>query len=170
MHYTLAILLSLFHRQAVTRGFLCVLATLTCQSVGAAEVQITQLADIDFGRVPPTVSEVRSAANFCVALEPQGRFNIIATGDGPGGSFLLQQSGGVGAISYTVTVSDRGRGRGRLVQAGVPLGGLRALSPRPNGACSQPFGTVTAMIDGRALRAARPGFYRGTLNLLVAPE
>lgn len=138
----------------------------------AAELQIGSLEDIDFGRVPPTANRIRARASFCVALEPRGRYSITATGNGPGGRFLLQQSSAsqLAGLAYSVRVTDRGRRRGRLLQPGIPLSGLRALAPRPDGSCRGPFGTISVSLRGLDLRAARPGLYRGTLSLTVAPE
>lgn len=138
----------------------------------AAEVQIGSLDDLDFGRVPPTANALRTSAQFCVAVEPRGRYSMTARGDGPGGSFVLLERSdqSIAGLAYQVEVSDRGRRGGQSLRPAVPLGGLRALPPRGNGACRQPFGTITVVIPGQALRAARPGRYRGTLSLTVAPE
>lgn len=139
-------------------------------SAHTAELQIRDLGDIDFGEAPATIGTLRSNSSFCVAMQPRGRYSLIGFGDGAGGAFSLIESGnGTHTLDYRVRVSDRGRRRGRPLDAGTPLYGLRASRFRNNGRCN-PRGTIEVIIDGNAIQSARPGRYSGTLMLTVVPE
>ncbi len=135
----------------------------------AAEIAIDNLADLDFGVVPPTVGTLRSRTAFCVSLAPGGRYQVQATGDGPGGAFTLQGSAGAHTLSYRVFVATRGRGRGQEVQPGAPLTGIQGKEPRA-GVCRPPLGSIHVQIDDAELQQAQADRYRGTLSMTVAPE
>lgn len=137
-----------------------------------AQSAIEGLSDLDLGQVPPTSRALRAHTTFCVSLDPRGRYQITATGDAPGGQFALLGSGGAALVGlpYRVFVSDRGRRRGVELRPALPSSGLRPQVSRRDGSCRPPLARVTVRVDARALRRARPGRYRGTLSLTVAPE
>lgn len=149
---------------------LLVLLLFTSARLFAAEISIVSLQDLDFGQVPPTVGTLRSRTAFCVALEPRGRYRIIASGDGAAGGFALQGASGVAQLAYRVFVTERGRGRGTEVQANVPLTGLRGKESGNNGRCRPPLGSIFVQIDAAELQQARPDRYRGVLSMTVVPE
>lgn len=139
-------------------------------SAHTAELQIKDLADIDFGEAPATIGTLRSNTSFCVAMQPRGRYSLVGFGNGAGGTFSLIDSGnGIHTLDYRVEVSDRGRRRGQPLLAGIPLSGLRASRFRNNGRCN-PRGAIAVIIDGNDIQNARPGQYKGTLMLTVVPE
>lgn len=134
-----------------------------------AEILITDMQDIRFGVVPPTIGGLRATATFCVAIEPRGTYYVTGYGDGPAAAFNLQTPGGR-QLPYLVLLSDRGRPRGEPLTPGVRVTGLRAKTPRRDGRCRQPPAQLAVEIDAATLSAAAPGDYRGTLRLTVAPE
>ncbi len=143
----------------------------TCASA-ATEITIEELSDIQFGQIPPTAGTQTRTATFCVALDENGRYLVTGVGSGAGGAFTLQNSSSysVAGLSYQVFINDRGRGLGRRLSPSVPLVGLRGKRMRPNGRCPRPPARVSVRITAAQLATARPGRYRGTLNLLVVPE
>lgn len=136
----------------------------------AADIQVKDLNDVDFGQVPPTAGTLRANSDFCVAMRPRGRYSLIGFGNGSDGAFSLVDSGnGAHSIDYRVRISDRGRNAGQELFKGTPLTGLRASQFRNNGRCN-PRGRIRVIVDGAELQRAAPGSYNGTLTLTVVPE
>lgn len=145
-------------------------STLYTQVTCAAEIQIRDLEDINFGLVPATIGDLDAGTSYCVAMAPRGRYSLLGTGDGPGGTFVLIETGtGLHTIAYSVRIADRGGRRGRLLRPNIPLSNLRASRQRNNGRCN-PQGTIQVLIEGGSIAAALPGSYLGTLSLTVVPE
>jgi|GEM_PF-1487715 len=136
----------------------------------AADIQLGQLRDINFGAVPPTVGDLRGESPFCVSMQPRARYSLIGEGSGPQGSFRLTDAGNKAkTVEYRITVTDRGRRRGRTLRPGQPLSNLRASRVRPNNRC-QPAGLIRVTVPAASIAAASPGRYAGTLSLTVVPE
>lgn len=140
--------------------------------LAASEITIEELSDIRFGQIPPTSGTQTRTATFCVALDVNGRYRVTGTGSGVGGAFTLQNSSNfsLAGLSYQAFVNDRGRRLGRQLQPSVPLLGLRGKRTRRNQRCPRPRARVSVRISAEDLVSAKPGRYRGTLNLLVVPE
>lgn len=149
-----------------------VLNLLATVALAATEITIEELSDIQFGQIPPTAGTQTRTATFCVALDENGRYRVTGLGSGAGGAFTLQNSENyaIAGLSYQVFVSDRGRRLGRRLQPSVPLAGLRGKRVRRNGQCPRPPARLSIRIAAAQLATAKPGRYRGTLNLLVVPE
>ncbi len=142
----------------------------TSARAAEAQVQITELSDLDFGVVPPTVGTLTAESDLCVPMAPRSRYSLIGFGTGSGGAFSLVDSGnGVHSIDYQVRINDRGRSAGDELFAGTPMTGLRASNFLPNGRCN-PRGQIRIIIDGAEIGSAAPGNYNGTLTLTVVPE
>jgi len=136
----------------------------------AADIQIVDLSDIDFGVVPPTAGSLTADTEFCVALDPRGRYSLIGRGSGPAGNFqLIERGTGVFSIDYNVLVSDRGRNFTDLLIAGVPLSNQRGGRFLNNGRCL-PSSHLRVVVPSGQLQSAAPGRYEGTLSLMVVPE
>jgi len=149
---------------------LVLLSSLATQAIRAADVQIADLTNIDFGAVPPTVGELRADTTFCVAMEPRGRYSLIGRGSGPAGDFqLIERGNGVHSIDYQVQVSDRGRRFRDVLQPGISLANQRASGLLGNGRC-QTQARLRVVVSGNQMQSAAPGRYQGTLSLLVVPE
>lgn len=149
-----------------------VLSSGASRVLAASEITIDELTDIQFGQIPPTSGTQTRTAEFCVALDVNGRYRITAVGSGASGDFTLQNSSNfaIAGLSYDVFANDRGGGLGRQLRPSVPLVGLRGKRTRPNQRCPRPLARVSVRITSESLAAARPGRYRGTLNLMVVPE
>ena len=138
----------------------------------AAEIEVDELSDIDFGEVPPSVGELRSQTDFCVALSERGNYQISAFTSAPGGAFVLlgADNSVERGVAFEVFVNERGGGRGVQLFPGVPLTGLRSRERLPNGSCPRPQPQISVTIRRSELSRAKSGFYRGSLGLTVAPE
>lgn len=148
------------------------LSLLGTAAQAASEIVIEELSDIQFGQIPPTSGTQIRTATFCVALDVNGRYRITGVGSGRGGDFTLQNSSNyaISGLGYQVFINDRGRRLGRRLQPSVPLVGLRGKRTRRNRRCPRPPARVSIRVTAGALASAKPGRYRGTLNLLVVPE
>ena len=136
----------------------------------AADIQIVDLSDIDFGVVPPTAGDLTASTEFCVAMDPRGRYSLVGRGSGPAGDFRLTERGtGAYSIDYVVQVSDRGRRFADVLQPGTPLTNQRASQLTTNNRC-QPPARLRIQVSSNQLQSAVPGHYEGTLSLLVVPE
>ncbi len=145
-------------------------AAITSIGAEAADVQISDLNDLDFGAVPPTIGTLSANSDLCVPMAPRGRYSLVGFGNGSGGAFSLVDSGnGVHQIDYSVRISDRGQGRAQELNAGVPLTELRASRFLNNNRCN-PRGNIEVIINGTDISGAPPGNYTGTLTLTVVPE
>jgi hypothetical protein len=135
----------------------------------AAQVIITGLADIPLGRWNGQ-SDLQGEDSHCVLAPRGGKFNIEATGDGPGNTFVLHN--GAFTLPYQVSYDD-GSGWNRMT-AGVPLTGQRG-QPNQNQLERCLSGRrsperVRVRVLARDLGAAIAGGYSGRLTLLVAAE
>ncbi|MFK8017030.1 MAG: hypothetical protein AB8G17_16525 [Gammaproteobacteria bacterium] len=133
-----------------------------------ANIVIGGLDDLDFGRVTPTSGTVRQSTRVCVAVDDPGRYSLVATGDGPGGQFLLD--GGIALLPFRAFFSDTADRRGRELRTAQPLRNLRAKRIEGNRGCQRRNSRLTVLFDGSDLQAMPSGSYRGTLTLMVTPE
>ena len=60
--------------------------TSTHATAADAELQITELKDLDFGLVPPTVGTLTADSDLCVPMVPRSRYSLIGFGNGSGGA------------------------------------------------------------------------------------
>ena len=140
-------------------------------NTSAAQLQITQLEDIEWRSVPTNASGVGQEMSFCVSMDPAGPYQLSAAGTVSGRRFaLLDDTGELGRIRLRVRVAGPGQRRGRTLQPGRPVTALQARPPRPNGGCRGGLTTLSVTLNERDLRAAPSGAYRGRLVLTVAPE
>ena len=136
----------------------------------AADIQIRDLNDINFGEVPATVGTLEGDSSVCVAMRPRGRYSLRGFGSGTNGAFSMVDLGnGVHTLDYSVFFSHNSRGRGQQLTPGQRLRRLRASRFRNNGRCN-PRGRIRVVVDGQDIQAAHPGSYGGTLTLTVEPE
>lgn len=135
-------------------------------------VQITGLADVDFGTVDPTAN-ASDAQSVCVWSNTSGRkYNVTATGDGGVGGTDFSLSDGTDVLPYTVEwASASAATSGSLLTSGSALAGLSSAAVNPS--CSAGANKSASLIVKMAstdLVAAVAGSYSGTLTLVVAPE
>ena len=129
---------------------------------------MTQVHDLYVGEVSATVPETRRRIEFCVAMDPSGMFQLIASGSG--GVFELTGIN-TSKIAYRLFVqSGPSGGPGHAVQPLVPIRGLRAIAPDPAGGCQSDPVRLLISISNEALEQAPAGNYRGHLEFTVAPE
>ena len=149
-----------------------VLATLCglMSTIHAAQVQITELDDINLGEVVPGAQNVRARMRFCVASDPTGPLQITGYGSGPGGSFQLTQPTSDHTIDYDVYLQRSFGLFRRQLQPGVPNTIFFARPPGRGGRCQPPFLTLLVDIDERTLEGAPGGGYQSILQLMVGPE
>ena len=139
-------------------------------AVQAAQLQITELEDIDLGSVVPGAQNVRAQIRFCVNSTPTGPFQITGYGSGPGGTFEMVHPNTNHTIAYDVYVQRIFGLFRRQLQPGIPNTILFARPPLPNGQCSPPFLRLLVDIDERTLESAPGGAYQSILQLTVGPE
>ncbi|MGB5738651.1 MAG: hypothetical protein WBM54_04840 [Woeseia sp.] len=135
----------------------------------AADIRISDLRDVNFGSVPPTAGRLVSTMDFCVGLDKNGGYQVIARGTGPADAFTL--SNGVHNIPYSLRYSDNPGRPGTLMRPGIPETGLNAKKRKKNGGdCNKPSASIEFAIESADLQAAGAGQYSGTLMLTVTPE
>ena len=154
------------------RRILAILSLLSLSAAsGAATLRITEFEDINFGQLPPSTDRARERVRLCVNMDPAGPYQLTGFGSGTGGAFALVDGSGTHAIGFDVRVNAPGaRGRPRDLAPGVPLTGLTARPPRPNGNCGPSRLQVRVRLNTDDLRGVPGGAYSGVLELTVAPE
>ena len=147
------------------------LCLFTLSSVAqAAQLQITQLEDIDLGAVAPDAQNVRAQIRFCVISDPTGPFQITAYGSGSGGAFEMNHPSSDHTIAYDVYVQRSFGLFGRQLQPGVPNTVRFARSPGPDGQCRPPYFQLLIDVNENTLQSAPGGSYQSILQLTVGPE
>jgi hypothetical protein len=154
--------------RAVSLVVLACLSALTLR-VANAQALITGLSDIDLGTWYGS-GDLNGEDDHCVYAAQGGQFAVSASGEGPGGGFVL--TGAAGSLPFDVSYADD-RNSASL-QPNVWVGGFRG-SPNLNqlNRClsgSRTPETIEIRIGAAALSAAPAGRYRGVLTLVVAPE
>ncbi len=153
----------------ILAAFVLTGAALLClQPASAQQILINELTDIDFGRAEPTGGTLQADIQFCVVLDQNTTYQVLAYGEEVGGEFTLQS--GPYRLPYRVRFTDRKRPRGfRSLFPGQPLTGLKVRGNN-NGICRRPNAGVRVVLPANELRTAASGSYRGTLTLMVSPE
>jgi hypothetical protein len=135
----------------------------------SAQVWISGLSDLHFGSWGGA-GDLQGELEHCVLGPRGGRFAIEATGDGPGGAFVLDS--GPASLPFEVAYDD-GSGWNQM-QPGVPLTG-QIGEPNQNqfNRClsgQRPPERVRVRVLAQDLGVAVGGSYGGSLTLLVTPE
>ncbi|MFK8032053.1 MAG: hypothetical protein AB8G18_17615 [Gammaproteobacteria bacterium] len=152
---------------------LCLLAfagsALLCSANSSAQqIQITELSDIDFGQALPTGGKLRADIQFCVVLDQNTTYQILAYGEEVDGEFALRS--GPYRLPYLVRYTDTRRPRGfRRLFPGQPLTGLKVRG-NSNGFCRRANAALRVVLPANDLRQAPSGSYQATLTLMVSPE
>ncbi len=149
-------------------SFFCLLTMTLAAPVFAANIQISELSDIDFGRVSPTGGTLSQSITLCISMDSRDGYDLTAWGAGLGGAFELD--GGIAALPFRIFFSDRRNRRGREVRSGEPLRDLSTKGPLYRGGCRQRNSRLTISMDDTQLQTMPSGRYRGTLTLMVSPQ
>ncbi len=140
-----------------------------CAPVALSQsILIDELRDIDFGRAEPMGGTLRADMRFCVVMDQNALYRVLAYGEEVGGDFTLQS--GPYRLPYRVRYTDRRNQRGfRALLPGQPMTGLKVRGNN-NGICRRSNAIVRIVLPSEELRQAAAGSYRGTLTLMVSPE
>ncbi len=134
----------------------------------AANIQISELSDIDFGRVSPTGGTLSQSVTLCISMDTRDNYDLTAFGLGLAGAFELD--GGIASLPFRVFFSDRRNRRGREVRSGEPVRDLRGKGPLYRGGCRRRNSRLTVVMDNAQLQTMPSGRYQGTLTLMVSPQ
>lgn len=135
----------------------------------AADIRISDLRDVDFGSVSPTAGRLVNTVNFCVAMDQNGGYGVVARGTGPADAFTL--SNGLQELPYTLRYSDNPGRPGAVMSPGIPQMGFNAKKRKKKGGdCNKPSASIELAIEAANLQSAGAGRYSGTLLLTVTPE
>lgn len=152
---------------------LLVAGLLTAAPAEAAsnKVRITKLTDVAFGTLANLSVDASRSQNICLFADTDsGRYNITATGTGPGGAFQLSSGGQ--PLSFAVQWSSAsGQSSGTQLSPNVPLTGQ--VSGATQQTCNNGPATSASLIvvlPSSALSSASAGTYSGTLTLVVGAE
>lgn len=137
----------------------------------ADKVRITQLTDVNFGVVGALETDSRRSQSVCVYSNGQsGTYSVSASGSGPGSVFAL--ANGPYLLGYDVEWSAlAGQAGGATLIPNVALTGL--TTPATNQQCSSgpsASATLTVVLRGASLAAAREGNYGGSLTVIIGAE
>lgn len=154
--------------RSARRHRLALLALLATTAGYAADIRISDLTDIDFGIVPPTAGQLVSTMDFCVSLDMNGQYGVVARGTGVARAFTLNN--GVSNLPYALRYSDNPGQPGTLMTPGFPEWGFRAKKRKKNEDCNKPSASIEVTIEAADLQAASAGQYFGQLVLTVTPE
>ncbi|WP_196138743.1 hypothetical protein [Aliikangiella sp. G2MR2-5] len=137
------------------------------QNLVIAEVKVSNLDDFVFGRYSG-FGNLQSNDNICINVIPRGRYNVTFWGSGPAGAFEV--TNGVDSLAYELKFNNRPRTTGgKKVSPGIPLANQRRASQSLD--CpSQLNANISVSFLAQTLQAANPGYYQGTLTLVLAPE
>ena len=136
----------------------------------AAQLQITELEDIDLGEVVPGAQNVRAQIRFCVVSDPTGPFQITAYGSGSGGTFEMTHPSSDHTIDYDVFIQRSFGLFRRQLQPGIPNTVLFARPADASGRCRPPYLRLLIDVDENTLQRAPGGGYQSILQLTVGPE
>lgn len=158
-------------RRSVVKGLVGLVALVSATTAAAQQVQLTGLADVNFGIVNNLTVDAVSSQSICVwANGNPSDYRITATGSGAGGSFAL--ANGSNQLAYQVRWnSQSGQANGSLLTPGVPLTGqltnaqTKTCSPGPPTTAS-----LIVVLPAASLSSATEGSYSGTLTLILAAE
>ncbi len=144
-------------------------AVLLCAPAAVAQsILIDELRDIDFGRAEPMGGTLRADMRFCVTMDQNALYRVLAYGEEVGGEFELRS--GPFRLPFLVRYTDRRRLRGfRTLFPGQPLTGLKVRGNN-NGTCRRSNAIVRIVLPSEELKQAASGNYHSTLTLMVSPE
>ena len=149
------------------------LGLLHCGPAAAAsnKVRLTNLTDVTFGTIANFGSDAVQSQSVCLFADTNtNRYNVSASGSGPGGDFQL--SSGPDSLAYEVQwSSSAGQGAGAQLTPSVPLTGQSSTAVQQT--CNSGPATTASLIlivRSTALSSATAGSYTGTLTLVVGPE
>ena len=137
----------------------------------AQKVRITSLSDVDFGLITNLQADNRRSQSVCLySNSSAGAYNVVASGSGPGGSFML--GNGPSSLAYDVEWSPQaGQTSGTRLSANSPLTGQASAATHQF--CNSGPATsasLTIVLRAAELSTAREGPYSGSLTLLIAAE
>ena len=137
----------------------------------ADKVRITKLSDVNFGTVGSLQTDARQSQSVCVYSNGQtATYSVAASGSGPGSAFTL--SNGPYLLSYDLEWSSlAGQTSGNALAPNVALSGQ--TSAATNQQCSSgpsASASLTLVLRGTNLSAAREGAYSGSLTLIIGAE
>lgn len=151
---------------------LLLLAGIVCPSPALADkVRITKLSDVNFGVVGSLQTDTRRSQNICVYSNGQSAtYSVSASGSGAGSAFTL--SNGPYVLGYDLEWSSlAGQTGGASLTPNVALAGQ--TSSATNQQCSSgpsASASLTLVLRGASLAAAREGNYTGSLTLIIGAE
>ena len=159
---------------AIAGAVVCGAALLLAASAADAasnKVRLSNLTDINFGTIATLGSDAAQSESVCLFADTAtNRYNVTATGTGPGGAFQL--TSGLSSMSYDVQwASSAGQTAGVQLGPNVPLTGQTSAAAQQT--CNAgPAATASLIIVLRsaALSGATAGTYSGTLTLVVGVE
>lgn len=160
---------SVAHTTVAVVSALCLLST----PVSAAKVSITNLEDVRFGTIDPSV-DARIAQDVCAFSDNKtASYSVTALGAGPGFRFNLTAGPGLPGLPYEVEWNDQpGMQTGTSLMPGVASGGFTENAQNKH--CQQgSFETASLIVVLRSAAlstAVNNVFYVGTLIITIAPE
>jgi hypothetical protein len=142
----------------------------------AANVQVSGLADVNFGMIN-SLSDQSNNQNVSVCSYQDSLqgwlaalpYSVVATGSGKNSAFTL--SSGAGTLAYDVQWADSpNRTTGTMLQAGVTSGNFDNAASLL--ACLRPPENASLIVTIRAaqLTSATAGNYSGTLRITIVPD
>lgn len=133
------------------------------------KAEISGLSDVSFGQLVNLQADQRRSQSICVAANSRdNRYNVRASGSGPGGDFAL--ANGQSLLPYSVEWSSTpGQSSGgELTDDGVLTS--QTTTERGPRCKNGPTASLTVVLRAVDLSRAQEGEYSGTLSLLIAPE
>lgn len=136
----------------------------------SAVIRVHGLEDFNLGRWVIGAGSIRANSSLCIAIRPQGPYQITVYGQGPGNAFILSDAGV--NLPIRIFYSDRQRANRAIeLQPTRALGGLRARRGsgirRP---CNRPNANISVLIAESDLTQLPAGRYNGNIVIVVGPE
>jgi hypothetical protein len=149
---------------------LAIAGALASQPGAAQQVRVTRLTDVAFGQIN-TLNDVSLTQNVSVCSSASdGGYTVRASGNGPGGAFLL--TSGSNTLAYHVQwAGTTGQASGTALQANTTSPEFR--SSANSLVCyflQSTTATLIVRLAGTDTANARAGSYTGTLTILIAPN
>jgi len=140
----------------------------------AAQVQITNLSDVNFGSWGLGDPDLTTHLDLCVYAggnSPAGGYAITASGSG--GSFALRN--GSNQLPFSASWDDGGAGNlggssTTLGSGGKLAAQVNANTSSPTCFLSSPTARLTLKLSATNLTAALAGTYTGTITLTLSPN
>lgn len=143
----------------------------TATPASADKVRITKLSDVGFGQIDALQTDNRRSQSICVYSNgPTSTYSVSAVGSGAGSAFTL--ANGPHLLAYDLEWSSSPGQTG-----GSPLSPSLALTAQTSSANNQQCNSgpattasLTVILRGASLSAAREGNYSGSLTLIISAE